>query len=45
MSKRYINNLSKLNFKPFDNYGEPVEGMSWHKISYEKKMVDLELTF
>ena len=37
MSKRYINNLTELDFKPFDNYGEPVKGMSWHKISYDKK--------
>ena len=37
MSKRYINNLNNLHFKPFDNYGEPVNGMSWHKISYDKK--------
>ena len=37
MSKRYINNLNNLDFKPFDNYGEPVKGMSWHKISYDKK--------
>ena len=37
MSKRFINNLNNLDFKPFDNYGEPVKGMSWHKISYDKK--------
>ena len=37
MSKRYINNLNELDFKPFDNYGEPVKGMSWNKISYDKK--------
>ena len=37
MSKRFINNLNNLDFKPFDNYGEPVKGMSWHKISYDKQ--------
>ena len=21
---------------PFDNYGKPVEGMSWHKLSYDR---------
>ena len=36
MSKRFINNIQKIKFKPFDNYGEPVKGMSWHKISYDK---------
>ena len=45
MSKRFINNLNNLDFKPFDNYGEPVKGMSWHKLVMIKKMVDLELTF
>ena len=37
MSKRFIKNINDLNFKPFDNYGKPVEGMSWHKISYNKE--------
>ena len=36
MSKRLIKNIEDLNFMPFDNYGKPVEGMSWHKISYDK---------
>ena len=36
MSERFIKNIKDLNFKPFDNYGKPVEGMSWHKISYDK---------
>ena len=35
MSERYIKNINDLNFEPFDNYGKPVEGMSWHKISYD----------
>ena len=34
MNKRKITNLYKVKFKPFDNYGAPVPGMSWHKISY-----------
>ena len=37
MSKRFIKNIKNLNFQPFDNYGKPVKGMSWHKISYDKK--------
>ena len=36
MSERFIKNISDLEFIPFDNYGKPVEGMSWHKISYDK---------
>ena len=30
-------NPFNLEFKPFDNYGKPIKGMSWHKISYEKE--------
>ena len=37
MSERFVNNINNLKFEPFDNYGEPVKGMSWHKISYDKK--------
>ncbi|MDC0947469.1 cupin domain-containing protein [Candidatus Pelagibacter sp.] len=37
MSKRKITNLFNVNFKPFDNYGVTVPGMSWHKISYDKQ--------
>ena len=37
MAKRQIANFENLKFKPFDNYGEIVPGMSWHKISYNKK--------
>tara|TARA_B100000579_G_scaffold313379_1_gene262845 strand:+ start:56 stop:400 length:345 start_codon:yes stop_codon:yes gene_type:complete len=37
MKKRNIVNIDNLNFKPFDNYGKSIEGMSWHKISYDKK--------
>ena len=37
MSERFVKNINNLKFEPFDNYGEPVKGMSWHKISYDKK--------
>ena len=37
MNRRIINNPVNLNFEPFDNYGKPIKGMSWHKISYEKE--------
>ena len=37
MSKRKITNLNKVRFKPFDNYGILIPGMSWYKISYNKK--------
>ena len=37
MTKRKITNLYNVKFEPFDNYGAVVKGMSWHKISYEKK--------
>tara|TARA_B110001450_G_scaffold196119_1_gene184618 strand:- start:84 stop:431 length:348 start_codon:yes stop_codon:yes gene_type:complete len=37
MIKRQITNIGNLKFEPFDNYGEVVPGMSWHKISYSKK--------
>jgi len=37
MIKRKITNLYNVKFVPFDNYGSPVLGMSWHKISYDKK--------
>ena len=37
MIKRKITNLHDVKFIPFDNYGSPVPGMSWHKISYDKK--------
>ena len=33
-NKRKIINIYDVKFKPFDNYGSPVPGMSWHKISY-----------
>ena len=37
MNKRKITNPYKVKFEPFDNYGAPVPGMSWHKISYNEK--------
>ena len=37
MSKRFINSINNLEFEPFDNYGEPVKGMSWYKISYDRQ--------
>ena len=37
MSKRKITNLLNVKFEPFDNYGAPIPGMSWHKISYNKE--------
>ena len=36
MSERFIKNINDLDFKPVENDGKPVEGMSWHKISYDK---------
>ena len=37
MTKRKITNPYDVKFTPFDNYGVVVPGMSWHKISYDKK--------
>ena len=37
MSKRKIINPLNVKFEPFDNYGAPIPGMSWHKISYNKE--------
>ena len=36
MNKRLIKNIQDLQFEPFDNYGKVVDGMNWHKISYDK---------
>ena len=42
MNKRKITKLNNLNFKPFDKYGKPIKGWSWHKISFDdKKFWDL----
>ena len=37
MSKRKITNPLNVQFEPFDNYGAPIPGMNWHKISYNKE--------
>ena len=37
VNKRKITNINDAVFKPFDNYGSPIPGMSWHQISYDKK--------
>ena len=37
MKKRKITDPYNVKFEPFDNYGTPVSGMSWHKISYNKE--------
>ena len=37
MNKRIITNPHNIKFEPFDNYGSPISGMSWHKITYSKK--------
>ena len=37
MSKRKITNPFKVSFKPFDRYGKPIPGMSWHKVSYNSQ--------
>ena len=36
MRKRIIINPSKLKFTPFNSYGKPISGMSWHKISFNQ---------
>jgi len=37
MNQRKITNPFNVKFEPFDNYGSPILGMSWHKITYNKK--------
>ena len=37
MSERFVKNIDNLKFEQFDNYGDPVKGMSWNKVSYDKK--------
>jgi len=37
MKKRKITNPFDVKFKPFDNYGSAIKGMSWHKVTYSKK--------
>ena len=38
MSKRKVTDPFNVKFEPFDNYGSPIKGMSWHKITYSKEM-------
>ena len=37
MSKRKITDPFNVVFEPFDRYGDPIPGMSWHKVSYDLK--------
>ena len=37
MNKRKITDPFNINFEPFDNYGKPIPGMSWHKITYNEE--------
>ena len=37
MDKRKITKLYDLKFEPFDKYGDPIKGWSWHKISFDDK--------
>ena len=37
MSKRKITDPFNVKFEPFNNYGSPIAGMSWHKITYNQK--------
>ena len=37
MNKRKITSINNLVFKPFEKYGEPINGWSWHNISFDKK--------
>ena len=37
MRRRTVTNTYNLKSEPFDNYGEVVSGMSWHKITYNKE--------
>ena len=40
MSKRKITQVNNLNFDPFDRYGKVIPGMTWHKISFDKKRLN-----
>ena len=37
MNKRKITILDNLKFIPFDKYGKPINGWTWHKVSFDKK--------
>ena len=38
MGKRKITKLNQLKFKPFNKYGSPIKGWTWHNISFDKKL-------
>ena len=44
MRKRLITKISKIKFKPFNNYGKVFKGMDWCKITYDQKK-DKEVTY
>ena len=37
MNKRFVKNINDLSCEQFDKYGEPINGWSWHNISFDKK--------
>ena len=37
MSRRKITKLDNLKFEKFDKYGTPINGWTWHKISFDEK--------
>ena len=37
MNKRKITKINHLKFKPFNKYGEKIDGWYWHKISFDEK--------
>ena len=37
MRKRKITNPFNVKLVPFNNYGSPIPGMSWHRITYDIK--------
>ena len=37
MTVRKITDPFNVNFEPFDRYGKPIPGISWHKVSYNLK--------
>lgn len=37
MNKRKITDPFNVKFVPFDNYGDAIPGMNWHKITYDQK--------
>jgi anti-sigma factor ChrR (cupin superfamily) len=37
VNNRKITDPFNVKFEPFNNYGSPIPGMSWHKITYNQK--------